>query len=122
MLKRSILLLKTYFTYESSLLGSQYACLATYGLYTLVIYILNCFSKQPNQIADQESSIVLKTEIDVFKKFFEIFGEFKWDTYMITIFGPIKIHNFYERLRDDCNFDIHQLAINERMEYFNYSS
>ena len=64
----------------------------------------------------------MNNEIDVFRKFFEVFGEFDWDKYMITIFGPIRLNNFYERLRDDCNFDVHQLAINERILYFNYKS
>jgi hypothetical protein len=41
---------------------------------------------------------------------------------MVTIFGPIRINNFYERLRDECNFDTHKLAIIERIHYFNYKS
>ena len=45
LLKRSILLLKAFLTYESSLLGSQLACMATYGLYTLAIYIFNNYNK-----------------------------------------------------------------------------
>ena len=45
LMKRSIMLLKSWMTYESSLLGSQLACMATYALYTLVIYIFNNYSK-----------------------------------------------------------------------------
>jgi hypothetical protein len=43
MLKKSILLLKAWFTYEASFLGSYAACMATYALYVLVLFIFNNF-------------------------------------------------------------------------------
>ena len=49
------------------------------------------------------------------RKFFQIFGNFDWEKYMITIYGPVRVQNFYERLRDEFGFDMHLLAINERM-------
>lgn len=58
LLKKSILLLKIWFTYEANLLGSYASCLATYGLYVLVIFIINNYYNQ------------LETPMDVFKKFF----------------------------------------------------
>ena len=88
LLKRSIMLLKSWFTYESSLLGSQLACMATYGLYTLVIYVFTNYGKAT---CDGAGGLEIKTEWEVFKKFFEIFDNFDWDKYMITIFGPIRI-------------------------------
>ena len=45
LLKRSILLIKAWFTYEASLIGSQNSNLATYALYTLILYVLNNYSK-----------------------------------------------------------------------------
>jgi hypothetical protein len=96
-------------TYESSLLGSQLACMATYGMYTLSIYVFNNFSK------DQNGNCVINTELDFLKKFFHVFGNFDWDKYMITIFGPIRSQGWYERLRDEFNFDINELAISERV-------
>ena len=110
LLKKSLILMKAWMTYESSLLGSQLACMATYGMYTLVIYVFNCYSKTDD----------LSTEIKFFRKFFEVFGNFDWDKHMITIFGPIRILNFYERLRDECGFDINKLALKERMVYFEF--
>ena len=89
LLKRSILLLKAFLTYESSLLGSQLACMATYGLYTLAIYIFNNYNKE-NEI---------QNEMQFFNKFYEIFGHFDWDKYMVSIYGPIRIQNFYDKLR-----------------------
>lgn len=58
LLKKSIILIKAWFTYEGALLGSYAACMATYALYVLVIYIFNNYNTQ------------LKTPMDVFKKFF----------------------------------------------------
>ena len=104
--------MKSWFTYESSLLGSQLACMATYGLYTLIIYIFN----NNCQIDEKGNKIQkIKSEWQFFEKFFEFFGTFDWDKYMITIFGPIKHQNVYEKLRDECNFDLNQLAMNERL-------
>lgn len=113
LMKRSIMLLKSWMTYESSLLGSQLACMATYALYTLVIYIFNNYSKDGEGI---------QTEMQFFKKFFQILGDFDWDKHLITIYGPIRIQNLYDKLRDECNFDLNQLALNERMEYFGYKT
>jgi hypothetical protein len=87
--------------------------MATYALYTLVIYIFNNYSKQGDGI---------KTEMQFFKKFFQILGDFDWDKHLITIYGPIRIQNLYDKLRDECNFDLSQLALNERMEYFGYKT
>jgi hypothetical protein len=41
LLKKSIILIKAWFTYEASLLGSYAACMATYALYVLVLFIIN---------------------------------------------------------------------------------
>lgn len=67
LLKKSIILLKAWFTYESNFLGSYAACMATYALYVLVLYIINNFYEE------------LHTPIDVFRKFFNVWGSFDWD-------------------------------------------
>lgn len=115
LLKKSIMLLKSWMTYESSLLGSQLACMATYGLYTLVIYVFNNYGLRDGQLQ-------FKNEIQFFNKFFEIFGEFDWDKYMITIYGPVRRHNFQNKLRDECLFDMNRLALNERAAYFGFEN
>src|SRR5687768_10222449 len=89
LLKKSIILLKSWFTYEASLLGSYAACMATYALYVLVLFIINNFYDE------------LSTPMDVFRKFFEVWGSFDFDTNIITLYSPIKGHNFFDRLRDE---------------------
>lgn len=89
LLKKSILLLKAWFTYESCLLGSYAACMATYALYVLVVFILNTFHEEA------------KTPMDVFRKFFEVWGHFDWEGHLITIYSPIRQANYYERLRNE---------------------
>jgi hypothetical protein len=114
LLKRSILLLKAWMTYESSLLGSQLACMATYGMYILAVYIFNNYGK------DKDGIMVIKTEMQFLRKFFNVFGSFDWDKYMVTVYGPVRIQNFYDRLRDEFNFDINALAISERAFFFGF--
>ena len=58
LLKKSILLIKSWFTYEASLRGSYAACMATYALYVLILFVINNFYDE------------LNTPMDVFRKFF----------------------------------------------------
>lgn len=86
--KKSILLLKSWFTYDASLLGSQHACMATYALYVLILTLLNNFYDE------------LETPMDVFRKFFEVWGDFDWFSNIITVYSPISNFNFYETLKE----------------------
>lgn len=86
-------------TYEASLLGSHAANMATYALYTLVVFLVNNFD--------------VRTPMEVFRLFFEYFGNFEWESQMITIYGPVKTLNFYERLKE-LSFSIKKLALQER--------
>ena len=58
LLKKSIILIKAWFTYESGFLGSYAACMATYALYVLILYIFNNYNDE------------LRTPLDVLRKFF----------------------------------------------------
>lgn len=106
LLKKSIILLKAWMTYEASLLGSHAANMATYALYIMVIFLLNNFEDQ------------LHTPLDVFRKFFVYFGSeeatFDWDQRMLTIFGPVKTLNFQDRIKNEGGFDIDKLALIDR--------
>jgi hypothetical protein len=73
--KRSVFLLKAFFTNEVSLLGAQVSCMATYGLYTLAMYLFNCYGKK----------LKFENEIQVVRAFFNVFGEFDWDQYMLML-------------------------------------
>ena len=89
LLKKSIILIKMWFTYEANLLGSYASCMATYGLYVLVLFIINNFYDE------------LETPMDVFKKFFKVWGTFDWDSNIVSIYAPIKAHNFYDNLKSE---------------------
>jgi hypothetical protein len=108
LLKRSIILLKAWFTYEASFLGSYAACMATYALYVLILFDFNNFNEE------------LRTPMDVFRKFFQIWGSFDWDSNIITMYSPIKSANYYEKLRNECNFEMDRLALLERMSLAEY--
>lgn len=94
LLKKSILLLKMWFTYEANLLGSYASCMATYGLYVLVLFIINNFYHE------------LETPMDVFKKFFQVWGAFDWDSNIVSIYTPIKAHNFYDNLKSEVSLPL----------------
>lgn len=51
-----------------------------------------------------------------------MFGEFDWEKHIVTIYGPVRIHCFYERLRDEFDFDLHRLALAERKEHWKFAS
>jgi hypothetical protein len=109
LLKKSIILLKAWFTYEASFLGSYAACMATYALYVLILFDFNNYHEE------------LKSPMDVFRRFFRIWGAFDWDSNLITMYSPIKSANYYERLRNECNFEMDRLALLERMNLSEYS-
>ena len=100
-LKDAIILLKAWLTYEASLLGSHAANMATYALYVLVIYLANNF--------------FVETPMELFKLFFHYFGtSFDWDSTLLTVFGPIRTLNFYDRLKSEFQFDLDKFALAER--------
>ena len=100
-MKEAIILLKAWMTYEASLLGSHAANMATYALYVLVIFLVNNFE--------------VSSPMEVFKLFFHYFGsDFDWDTTMVSIYGPIRTLNFYDRLKTEFQFDLEKFAMHER--------
>lgn len=85
LLKKSILILKCWLTFDAALLGSHTANMTTYALYILVIFLLNNFYDE------------LETPLDVFRKFFEYFSEFDWGSRILTIYGPVTAHQQYSK-------------------------
>ena len=77
LLKKSILLLKCWLTFDAALLGSHTANMTTYALYVLVAFLLNNFHEE------------LNTPFEVFEKFFEYFADFDWQNKIITVYGPV---------------------------------
>lgn len=86
--------------------------MATYALYTLTIFMFNCYGKK----------LKFENEIQVIRHFFHVFGEFDWDKYMLTVFGPIKLQGFHERLKDDFDYDLVKFSMMDRLEYFGFET
>ena len=84
--KKSIILIKAWATHEGRILGSHLGCMATHALQVLIGYVLNAHYAE------------LQTPLDVFFKFFEVFGKFDWDKQVLSMFGPIYREGFYDLL------------------------
>ena len=80
LLKKSILMLKCWLTFDAALLGSHTANMTTYALYILVTFLLNNFYDD------------LETPLDVFQRFFDYFSDFDWANKIVTIYGPVSCH------------------------------
>jgi poly(A) polymerase Pap1 len=85
--KKSIILIKSWCSYQARILGSQNACLGTYALEIMIASVLNNFYNQ------------LYSPFQVFVKFFQFFANFQWQNYILTLYGPIKTLNFYDHLK-----------------------
>ncbi|CAA3016173.1 Hypothetical predicted protein [Olea europaea subsp. europaea] len=77
--KRSILLVKAWCYYESRILGAHHGLLSTYALETLVLYIFHQFYSS------------LNGPLEVLYKFLEYFSQFDWESYCISLKGPVCI-------------------------------
>lgn len=77
--KRSIILIKAWCYFESRTLGAHVGLISTYGLETLVLYIFHVFH------------MALEGPLSVLYKFLEYFSAFDWDTYGISLMGPIRL-------------------------------
>ena len=97
LLKKSILLLKCWLTFDAALLGSHTANMTTYALYVLVIFLLNNFYDE------------LNTPFEVFERFFEYFCDFDLGNKIVTIYGPVTFQTHPSAKR---NFEL--LALEER--------
>ncbi|XP_062215662.1 uncharacterized protein LOC133916147 isoform X2 [Phragmites australis] len=77
--KRSIVLIKAWFYYESRLLGAYHGLISTYALEILILYILNRFHKN------------VHGPLEVLYRFLEYFSKFDWDNYCISLNGPVAL-------------------------------
>ena len=98
LLKKSILLLKCWLTFDAALLGSHTANMTTYALYILVAFLLNNFHED------------LHTPFDVFQRFFEYFSDFDWGNKIVTIYGPIS----FQQSSSASKRNFESLALEER--------
>ncbi|CAI0560561.1 unnamed protein product [Linum tenue] len=79
LLKRSIILIKTWCFYESRILGAYHGLISTYALEMLVLHIFNIFHSS------------LNGPLAVLYKFLDYYSSFDWDNHGVCINGVIKI-------------------------------
>ncbi|KAI3474770.1 hypothetical protein Pfo_029996 [Paulownia fortunei] len=77
--KRSIILIKAWCYYESRILGAHHGLISTYALETLVLYIFHLFHS------------TLDGPLAVLYKFLDYFSKFDWETYCISLSGPVRL-------------------------------
>lgn len=92
--KRSLLLLKAWAWCETPrlvgkrVLGAQEGGLTSYGLSVMVLHLF----------ALKSSADTLVHPLDVLLRFFEVYSEFDWDRYCLTLDGPVPVHSVSEPL------------------------
>ncbi|CAK7324123.1 unnamed protein product [Dovyalis caffra] len=77
--KRSIILIKAWCYYESRILGAHHGLISTYALETLVLYIFHVFN---NTFAGP---------LEVLYRFLEFFSKFDWESFCVSLWGPVPI-------------------------------
>ncbi|CAA0836210.1 PAP/OAS1 substrate-binding domain superfamily [Striga hermonthica] len=77
--KRSIILIKSWCYYESRILGAHHGLISTYALETMVLYIFHLFHSK------------LDGPLSVLFKFLDYFSKFDWDTYCLSLNGPVRL-------------------------------
>ncbi|KAM7472296.1 hypothetical protein LguiA_010479 [Lonicera macranthoides] len=77
--KRSIILIKAWCYYESRILGAHHGLISTYALETLVLYIFHLYN---NSFAGP---------LEVLYRFLEFFSNFDWESFCVSLWGPVPI-------------------------------
>ncbi|KZV21894.1 hypothetical protein F511_05584 [Dorcoceras hygrometricum] len=77
--KRSIILIKAWCYYESRILGAHHGLISTYALETLVLYIFHVFNNS------------FHGPLEVLYRFLEFFSNFDWDSFCVSLWGPVPI-------------------------------
>lgn len=96
--KRSIILIKAWCYYESRILGANTGLISTYALAVLVLHIINI------------SYSSLSGPLAVLYKFLDYYASFDWDSYCITVNGPVPISS----LPDMTETKHHEVVLNEK--------
>ncbi|PKU72128.1 uncharacterized protein LOC110099415 isoform X1 [Dendrobium catenatum] len=82
--KRSSILIKAWCYYESRILGAHYGLISTYALETMIIYIFHVFDNS------------FTGPLEVLYRFLEIFSNFDWENFCVSIWGPVPVHSLPE--------------------------
>lgn len=86
--KRSIVLIKAWCYYESRLLGAHHGLISSYALETMVLHLFNLYGGQ------------LTSPLQVFHQFLQVFAEFEWEKYALSILGPIPLDSYPHPTRE----------------------
>ncbi|CAL9065110.1 uncharacterized protein LOC103973606 isoform X1 [Musa acuminata AAA Group] len=93
LLKRSLILIKSWCYYESRILGAHHGLISTYALETLVLYMFHVYNSS------------FAGPLEVLYRFLEFFSNFDWDNFCVSLWGPIPISSlpdmFAEQPRKD---------------------
>ena len=82
-LKRTIILTKAWFYYESNLIGSNIGLMASCALELLILNIFNIYYEN------------IQDEIDAFFLFFNVMNKINFNEEIITLFGPKSAADFF---------------------------
>ena len=82
-LKRTIILTKAWFYYESNLIGSNIGLMASCALELLILNIFNIYYEN------------IQDEIDAFFHFFNVMNKINFNEEIITLFGPKSAADFF---------------------------
>ncbi|XP_075513171.1 uncharacterized protein LOC142548625 isoform X2 [Primulina tabacum] len=91
--KRSIILTKAWCYYESRILGADHGLISTYALEIMVLYIFHLFYS------------TLNGPLSVLRKFLDYFSKFDWETYCISLKGPVRLSSLPDvvpEILEDC--------------------
>lgn len=103
-LKRYIILAKTWFAYEARALGGNRGMLNSYALEVLVVYIVNNFWQD------------VQTPGRFLRKFFEFFANFNWDSHFLTIYGSFPKSSLPDTYWEDGMLPINSKALQNFLE------
>ncbi|XP_073144911.1 uncharacterized protein [Henckelia pumila] len=95
--KRSIILTKAWCYYESRILGGHHGLISTYALEIMVLYIFHLFYS------------TLNGPLSVLHKFLDYFSKFDWETYCISLKGPVRLSSLPDvvpEIVEDCRGDL----------------
>nr|XP_010938971.1 uncharacterized protein LOC105057942 isoform X1 [Elaeis guineensis] len=99
--KRSIILIKAWCYYESRILGAHHGLISTYALETLVLYIFHVFN---NSFAGP---------LEVLYRFLEFFSNFDWDSFCVSLWGPVPISSLPDMAAEPPRKDSSELLLSK---------
>lgn len=81
-LKRALVVVKAWATYESRIAGSRYGLLASYALSVLVLCVLNCYPETRN------------SAIHVLTRLLKLLDTLNWEREVVTCFGVLPLADY----------------------------